>query len=73
IMAVSYKKLFKLMIDRNMNGADLRRAANISPNTLTKLYKNDYVALEVLDRICTALDVDYSDILEHVKVGDIQD
>lgn len=72
-MAVSYKKLFKLMIDRNMNGADLRRAANISPNTLTKLYKNDYVALEVLDRICTALDVDYSDILEYVKVGDIQE
>lgn len=72
-MAVSYKRLFKLMIDRNINGADLRRAANISPNTLTKLYKNDYVALEVLDRICTALDVDYSDILEHVKVGDIQE
>ena len=72
-MAVSYKRLFKLMIDRNINGADLRRAANISPNTLTKLYKHDYVALEVLDRICTALDVDYSDILEHVKVGDIQE
>lgn len=71
-MAVSYKRLFKLMIDRNMNGADLRRAANISPNTLTKLYKNDYVALEVLDRICTTLGVDYPDIIEHVKVSDIQ-
>ena len=69
-MAVSYKRLFKLMIDRNMNGADLRRAANISPNTLTKLYKNDYVALDVLDRICTAFDVDYADIIEHVKVSD---
>ena len=63
---VSYKPLFKLLVDRNMSKADLRRRADISPNTMTKLNKDEMVALTVLDRICGVLNSDYGDIMQHV-------
>ena len=66
-MAVRYNKLWKLLVDKKMSKADLRRAADISSNTLTKLSKDEYVALPILDRICETLKVDYGDIIEHVK------
>ena len=66
-MAVRYNKLWKLLVDKKMSKADLRRAAVISSNTLTKLSKDEYVALPILDRICETLDVDYGDIVEHIK------
>lgn len=66
-MAVQYNKLWKLLVDLKMSKADLRRVANISPNTMTKLRRDEIVALPVLDRICETLDVDYGDIVEHVK------
>ena len=65
-MAVRYNKLWKLLVDRKMSKADLRRAADISSNTLTKLSKDECVALPILDRICSTLKVDYGDIIEHV-------
>ena len=65
-MAVCYKRLWKLLIDKNMSKADLRRQAEISPNTMTKLRKNEMVAMPILDRICDTLEVDYGDIVEHV-------
>ena len=65
-MAVSYNRLWKLLIDKKMSKADLRRLAEISPNTMTKLRKDEIVALTILDRICKTLKVDYSDIIEHV-------
>jgi len=65
-MAVRYNKLWKLLVDRKMSKADLRRAADISSNTLTKLSKDEFVALPILDRICETLKVDYGDIIEHV-------
>ena len=66
-MAVRYNKLWKLLVDRKMSKVDLRRAADISSNTLTKLSKDESVALPILDRICETLKVDYGDIIEHVE------
>lgn len=65
-MAVQYNKLWKLLVDRKMSKADLRKQAVISSNTMTKLRKDEYVALQILDRICDTLNVDYGDILEHI-------
>ena len=66
-MAVQYNKLWKLLVDKKMSKADLRRQADISSNTMTKLRRDEMVALLILDRICETLDVDYGDIIEHVK------
>ena len=69
-MAVRYNKLWKVLIDRKMSKADLRRLADISSNTLTKMRKDEFVALAILDRICDVLNVDYCDIIEHVQGGE---
>lgn len=66
-MAISYSKLWKLLVDRKMSKADLRRAANISPNTMTKLRRDEYVAMEVLAKICMTLNVDFGDIVQFVN------
>ena len=66
-MGVSYKKLFKLLIDRNMKKKDLQKVAELSPASVTKLAKDEYVRLEVLVKVCCALDVDIGDIMEIVK------
>ena len=66
-MAVRYNKLWKLLVDKKMSKADLRRQADISSNTMTKLNRDENVALPILDRICETLDVDYGDIMEHVR------
>lgn len=71
-MAVSYKKLFKLMIDRDMKKKDLQRLAKLSPATITKLGNNSYVSMEVLVKICRALRVDIGDILEIVREDEAQ-
>ena len=65
-MKVSFKKLFKLLIDREMKKSELAAAANLSANTIAKLAKNENVSLDVLIRICTALNVEYGDIMELV-------
>ena len=65
-MAVSYKKLWKLLIDRNMKKKDLRTAANISTTTLARLGKVENVSTEILSKICTALNCDVGDIMEMV-------
>lgn len=63
-MKVSYNKLWKLLIDKKMRQSDLRRAANIAPNTLTRLYKDQDVKLDVLYRICMVLGVNIGDIMD---------
>ncbi|MDR3022096.1 MAG: helix-turn-helix transcriptional regulator [Clostridiales bacterium] len=63
-MKISYKKLWKLLIDKNMLKADLRRATNLSPATMAKLSKGDNINTDVLLRICQALDCDLFDIME---------
>ena len=56
-MAISYNKLWKLLVDKKMSKADLRKAAGIAPNTMTRLRRDEEVTLSVLNRICVALDV----------------
>ena len=51
-MAISYNKLWKLLIDRKMSKADLRRAAGIAPNTMTKLNRDEEVTLETGENLC---------------------
>ncbi len=65
-MAVSYKKLWKLLIDKDMKKKDLREQANLSPSLIAKLGKNENMTTDVLVRICTALKCDISDIMEIV-------
>ena len=63
-MAVSYKKLFKIMIDRNMKRKDLQELTGISYATITKLYNGDNVTMEVIEKICTGMNLKVDDILE---------
>ena len=63
-MAISYNKLWKLLIDKKMSKADLRKAAGIAPNTMTRLRRDEEVALSVLNRICIVLDVNIGDVME---------
>lgn len=63
-MAISYNKLWKLLIDKKMSRADLRRAAGIAPNTMTKLNRDEEVSMTVLIKVCKALNVDIGEIME---------
>lgn len=63
-MAISYKKLWKLLIDKDMKKEDLRIKAGISTNTMAKLGKNENVNTDILAKICSALDCDIADIME---------
>lgn len=65
-MAISYKKLWKLLIDKEMTAVELRQATGIAPNTMTKLRKDEEVSLSVLVKICTALNVNIGDIMDLV-------
>ena len=65
-MAVSYNKLWKLLIDKKMSAAELRRAAEIAPNTMTRLRKDKEVTMLVLEKICDVLDADFGDIIEYI-------
>lgn len=66
-MAVSYNKLWKLLIDKKMSKADLRRIAEIAPNTMTKLRRDEPVTLAILGRICNVMGCDYGDIMTYVS------
>lgn len=63
-MAISYKKLWKLLIDKDMKKKDLQKLAHVSSASITKLGKNENVNTEILEKICTALSCDISDIME---------
>lgn len=65
-MAISYNKLWKLLVDKKMSKADLRKAAGIAPNTMTRLRRDEEVTLTVLNKICSTLEVDIGDIMEFV-------
>ena len=65
-MAVSYRKLWKLLIDKDMKKKDLQRVAGISAASVTKLGKNENVNTEIIQKICVALQCDVSDIMEMV-------
>jgi DNA-binding Xre family transcriptional regulator len=68
-MAISYNKLWKLLIDKQMSKADLRRAAGIAPNTMTKLNRNEEVSMAVLIRICAVLNANIGDVMDLMQEG----
>ncbi len=63
-MGISYKKLFKLMIDRDLKKKDLRKMASIGNSTMSKLANDENVTMEVMAKICNALDCKMDDIVE---------
>jgi DNA-binding Xre family transcriptional regulator len=63
-MAISYKKLWKLLIDKDMTAVDLRLATGIAPNTVTKLRRDEEVSMSVLVKICKVLDANIGDIMD---------
>lgn len=63
-MTISYNKLWKLLIDKKMSTAELRKEIGIAPNTLTRLKKDEEVSLAVLNKICSTLNVDIGDVME---------
>lgn len=71
-MSISYKKLFKLMIDRNMKKKDLRELAGIGNSTMTKLANDENVTMEVMARVCKALNCKMDDIVE-IIIDDAED
>ena len=65
-MAISYNKLWKLLVDKKMSKADLRRAAGIAPSTMTKLRRDEEVTLTVLNKICAALNANIGDVMDFI-------
>ena len=63
-MGISYKPLWKLLIDKDMTKTELRKRTEIASSTLSKMSRNKYVSLEVLVRICCVLNCELSDIAE---------
>lgn len=69
-MDVCYNKLFKLLIDKGIKKTELRKMTGISPNTLTKLSNHEFVSMEVVVKICRALNCDIGDIIEVIQSPD---
>jgi len=69
-MTVSYKKLWKLLIDKDMMKKDLQAAAGISWTSVTKMSKGETVSMEILMKVCKALSCDVSDIMEFINIDD---
>ncbi|WP_462333999.1 helix-turn-helix domain-containing protein [Varibaculum cambriense] len=69
-MTITFKPLWKLLIDRDMTREDLRQATGLSPATIAKLGKDGNITTDVLARICTALECDVADICEVALVRD---
>jgi DNA-binding Xre family transcriptional regulator len=65
-MAISYKKLWKLLIDKEMSAVQLREKTGIAPNTMTKLRRDEEVSMTVLAKICKALDANIGDIMDMI-------
>lgn len=64
---IDYKKLWIILIEKGMSKPQLRKMADISPSTFTKLNKNELVSMDVLVRICCVLDCDFGDVVEIIK------
>ena len=65
-MAISYKKLWKLLIDKGMTAVELREKTGIAPNTMTKLRRDEEVSMAVLIKICNVLNVNIGDVMDLV-------
>ena len=71
-MIISYKKLWKLLIDKDLKKADLIHMANVSSSTIAKMTKGENVSTAVITKICNALKCDVSDIMEMVPENPIE-
>jgi len=67
-MSVSYKKLFKLLIDKEMKKKDLQALAGISTSSMSKMSSDKYVSMDVLVKVCEALNVDVGDVMEVTSI-----
>ena len=65
-MAVTYKKLFHLLIDKGMTNAELMEKAGFSANIITRIKRDNYISLDSIEKICNALDCGVDDILEFI-------
>lgn len=65
-MAVCYKKLWKMLIDKDMIKKDLRLQTGLSTSTMSKLSKDENVSMDIIEKICTVLNCDFGDIMEFV-------
>ena len=72
-MNISYNKLWKLLVDKKMSKADLRKLTGLAPNTMTKLRRDEEVSMSVLARICKALGADIGDIMEFIEIEENED
>ena len=70
-MAISYKKLWKLLIDKDMTAVELRQATGIAPNTMTKLRRDEEVSMSVLVKICKVLDANIGDIMDLIPEQEV--
>ena len=69
-MKVCYKRLWKLLIDKDMTAVQLRERTGIAPNTMTKLRRDEEVSMAVLIKICTALNANIGDIMDLIPGED---
>lgn len=69
-MEVSYKKLWKLLIDKDMKKKDLQQQAGVSWSSVTKLSKGETVSMEVMMKVCKALNCDIGDVMELIPIPD---
>ena len=67
---IRYNKLWKILVDKKLSKADLRKAIGVAPNTLTKLRRDDEVSMSILIRICAYLNCDIGDIVSLEDVSD---
>lgn len=65
-MAISYNKMWKLLIDKNMKRKDLKEKANVSQNVMARLSKNQAIAMDSMEKICEALQCNIGDVMEFV-------
>lgn len=65
-MAVTYKKLFHLMIDKDVTNAELMEQAGFSANIITRLKRDNYLSLDTIEKICKTLNCGVDDILEFI-------
>ena len=71
-MAISYNRLWKLLVDKKMSKSDLRKAVEMSPQTLTKMSRDEPITLTTLERICRVLNSDFGDIVEYIAEEDVE-
>ena len=70
MMEISYNKLWKLLIDKNINRGQLREKAQISTNAIAKMGRNEPVSMDTLSKVCKALDCEIGDIVEFLQSGE---